>query len=191
MHRPLPYADSRPFTIEEVDLDPPGDGELLIRIHAAGLCHSDLSTVNGDRPRSMPMVLGHEAAGLVVEYGTLDELESALGSLDGQLTATLRLGEGDTEFARRLLPTLELLAGRILVNGWPTGVEVGHAVVHGGPFPATSDSRTTSVGSLAIARFLRPVAYQNLPDELLPPELQEANPWRVPRRVDGRMVLPQ
>ena len=69
MQRPLPYVESRPFTIEEVDLDPPGEGELLIRIHAAGLCHSDLSTVNGDRPRSMPMVLGHEAAGLVVECG--------------------------------------------------------------------------------------------------------------------------
>lgn len=131
------------------------------------------------------------AAGLVVEYADLEQLESALAALDGQLTATLRLGEGDTEFARRLIPTLELLAGRILVNGWPTGVEVGHAVVHGGPFPATSDSRTTSVGSLAIARFLRPVAYQNLPDELLPPELQNANPWSVPRRVDGRMVLPE
>ena len=69
MQRPLPYADSRPFTIEEVDLDPPGDHELLIRIHAAGLCHSDLSTVNGDRPRSLPMVLGHEAAGVVLECG--------------------------------------------------------------------------------------------------------------------------
>lgn len=69
MQRPLPYVESRPFTIEDVDLDPPGEGELLIRIHAAGLCHSDLSTVNGDRPRSMPMVLGHEAAGIVVECG--------------------------------------------------------------------------------------------------------------------------
>jgi len=69
MQLPQPYADSRPFSIEEVDLDPPGDQELLIRIHAAGLCHSDLSTVNGDRPRSMPMILGHEAAGEVVECG--------------------------------------------------------------------------------------------------------------------------
>lgn len=69
MQLPQPYADSKPFTIEDVDLDPPGDGELLIRIRAAGLCHSDLSTVNADRPRSMPMVLGHEAAGEVVECG--------------------------------------------------------------------------------------------------------------------------
>ncbi|MBY0505256.1 MAG: zinc-dependent alcohol dehydrogenase family protein [Bryobacteraceae bacterium] len=70
MHRPLPYAQSRPFSLETVDLDGPGDQELLIRVHAAGLCHSDLSTVNGDRPRSMPMVLGHEAAGVVLECGS-------------------------------------------------------------------------------------------------------------------------
>lgn len=128
------------------------------------------------------------AAGLVVEYSDAAELEAALRGLDGQLTATLRLGDGDGPLARRLLPILEGLAGRILVNGWPTGVEVGHAMVHGGPFPATSDSRTTSVGSLAIVRFQRPVAYQNVPDDLLPPELQDGNPWRVPRRVDGILL---
>ena len=69
MEKPRPYATSRPMVIEELDLDPPGEGEILIKIHAAGLCHSDLSTVNGDRPRPMPMVLGHEAAGEVVELG--------------------------------------------------------------------------------------------------------------------------
>jgi alpha-ketoglutaric semialdehyde dehydrogenase len=72
------------------------------------------------------------------------------------------------------------------VNGWPTGVEVGHAMVHGGPFPATSDGRTTSVGTLAIRRFLRPVCYQDLPDGLLPQALQDANPLSVPRLVDGK-----
>jgi alcohol dehydrogenase len=69
MEKPRPYATSRPMVIEELDLDPPGEGEILIKIHAAGLCHSDLSTVNGDRPRQMPMVLGHEAAGEVMELG--------------------------------------------------------------------------------------------------------------------------
>src|SRR5215510_14550143 len=69
MMKPRPYADSKPFVIEEVELEPPGEGEVLVRIGAAGLCHSDLSTVNGDRPRPMPMVLGHEAAGEVVELG--------------------------------------------------------------------------------------------------------------------------
>ena len=67
--KPRPYKDSKPFAIEEVELEPPGEGEVLVRIGAAGLCHSDLSTVNGDRPRPMPMVLGHEAAGEVVELG--------------------------------------------------------------------------------------------------------------------------
>ncbi|MCQ6272452.1 xylose isomerase [Pseudarthrobacter sp. R1] len=85
-------------------------------------------------------------------------------------------------------PILEQKVGRIIVNGWPTGVEVGHAMVHGGPFPATSDSRTTSVGTLAINRFLRPVAYQNLPQELLPEALQDANPWHLNRRIDGEVV---
>ena len=85
--------------------------------------------------------------------------------LEGQLTATLQMDEADVEAATKLLPILERKAGRILVNGWPTGVEVAHAMVHGGPFPATSDSRTTSVGTLAIERFLRPVCYQDLPPE--------------------------
>ena len=94
--------------------------------------------------------------------------------------------DADLETVRTLLPTLERRAGRILVNGWPTGVEVGHAMVHGGPYPATSDSRTTSVGSLAIRRFLRPVCYQDLPQALLPEALRDGNPWNVPRLVDGK-----
>ena len=69
MEKPRPYATSRPMVIEELDLDPPGEGEILVKIRAAGLCHSDLSTINGDRPRQMPMVLGHEAAGEVMELG--------------------------------------------------------------------------------------------------------------------------
>jgi NADP-dependent aldehyde dehydrogenase len=91
----------------------------------------------------------------------------------------------DNGIARRLLPILERKAGRILANGWPTGVEVGHAMVHGGPFPATSDSRTTSVGSLAIRRFLRPVCYQDLPADLMPEELRDGTGSRLPRLVDG------
>jgi NADP-dependent aldehyde dehydrogenase len=74
----------------------------------------------------------------------------------------------------------------VLANGWPTGVEVSPAMVHGGPFPATSDSRTTSVGTLAMMRFLRPVCFQNLPAALLPPALAEGNAWGVARRIDGR-----
>ncbi len=86
---------------------------------------------------------------------------------------------------RELLPLLERLAGRILTTGFPTGVEVSDAMVHGGPFPATSDARSTSVGTAAIDRFLRPVSYQNVPDGLRPAALQDANPWDVPRRTGG------
>ncbi|MBP1233587.1 NADP-dependent aldehyde dehydrogenase [Arthrobacter sp. PvP102] len=125
------------------------------------------------------------AASLVIRYSTAGELIEATNRLEGQLTASLQLTEEDYPTAAQLLPALEQKVGRIVVNGWPTGVEVGHAMVHGGPFPATSDTRTTSVGTLAINRFLRPVAYQNLPQELLPAPLQDANPWHLNRRIDG------
>ena len=103
----------------------------------------------------------------------------------GQLTATLQLDAADHAAAAGLLPMLESKVGRILVNGWPTGVEVCPAMVHGGPYPATSDSRTTSVGTLAIERFLRPVCYQDVPQDLLPPELRDDHPSRFRRLVDG------
>jgi NADP-dependent aldehyde dehydrogenase len=128
------------------------------------------------------------AASLVIRYSSTAELLDAIGRLEGQLTASLQLTEADYATAAPLIPALEQKVGRIIVNGWPTGVEVGHAMVHGGPFPATSDSRTTSVGTLAINRFLRPVAYQNLPPELLPAPLQDENPWQLNRRVDGTVV---
>ncbi|WP_332759564.1 aldehyde dehydrogenase (NADP(+)) [Pseudarthrobacter sp.] len=125
------------------------------------------------------------AASLVIRYSSTEELLEAIGRLEGQLTASLQLTEEDYPTAAPLIPALEQKVGRIIVNGWPTGVEVGHAMVHGGPFPATSDTRTTSVGTLAITRFLRPVAYQNIPQELLPAALQDANPWHLNRRIDG------
>lgn len=127
------------------------------------------------------------AASLVIRYADAAELATALYKLEGQLTATLQLTDADHEDVAAVLPILERKAGRILVNGWPTGVEVGHAMVHGGPFPATSDTRTTSVGTLAIERFLRPVAYQNIPDALLPAALQRSNPWKLTRRIDGTL----
>ncbi|MEV0951336.1 aldehyde dehydrogenase (NADP(+)) [Promicromonospora sp. NPDC050249] len=131
------------------------------------------------------------AASLVVRYADAGELLAAVERLEGQLTVTLHLTEDDRETATALLPVLERKAGRILANGWPTGVEVGHAMVHGGPFPATSDSRSTSVGTLAIERFLRPVAYQNLPEYLLPEPVRPDNPWHLTRRVDGVLEAAQ
>ena len=125
------------------------------------------------------------AAALVVECDSADELIAIAEHLEGQVTATMQLADGDRALAERLLPVLERKAGRILCNGYPTGVEVCHAMVHGGPYPATSDSRTTSVGSAAILRFLRPVCYQDFPASLLPVELQDENSLGLPRLVDG------
>ena len=135
--------------------------------------------------------LGHEifgASSLVVRCRDEAELIRVLRAAEGQLTATIHMDAGDTDAATRLVPVLELKAGRVLVNGWPTGVEVAHAMVHGGPFPSTSDGRTTSVGSLAIDRFLRPVSYQNLPAELLPPELHDGGQAGAPLLLDGKPV---
>jgi NADP-dependent aldehyde dehydrogenase len=125
------------------------------------------------------------ASSLVVRVRDVTQLEKILDRLDGQLTATVHATSADQSVAAILLPRLELLAGRVLFGGWPTGVEVGHAVVHGGPFPATSAPATTSVGTRAIERFLRPVAYQNVPAALLPAELRDDNPLGVPRLRDG------
>ncbi|MCJ2054435.1 aldehyde dehydrogenase (NADP(+)) [Methylobacterium sp. J-070] len=125
------------------------------------------------------------AAALVVRCRDLTAMRAVLEHLEGQLTASLHLAPEDHAAARELLPLLERRVGRILVDGFGTGVEVAHAMVHGGPYPATSDGRTTSVGSLAIDRFLRPVSYQDVPDTLLPPALQASNPLKLPRRIDG------
>ncbi|SFU01657.1 aldehyde dehydrogenase (NADP(+)) [Halomonas saccharevitans] len=123
---------------------------------------------------------------LVVECNDDAELQQVAEQLEGQLTATLQMDDADLNAARALLPVLERKAGRIMVNGWPTGVEVCDAMVHGGPFPATSDARTTSVGTSAILRFLRPVCYQDLPDALLPEALKASNPLALRRLVDGK-----
>ncbi|KAF1050180.1 aldehyde dehydrogenase (NADP(+)) [Xylophilus sp.] len=127
---------------------------------------------------------------LVVRARSIDELIQVAEHLEGQLTATLQVDAGDYADARRLLPVLERKVGRILANGFPTGVEVSHAQVHGGPFPSTSNGAFTSVGASAIDRFLRPVAYQDLPDELLPQALQNANPLGLWRLVDGEVKSP-
>ena len=126
------------------------------------------------------------AASLVVACENDAQVRQVAEHVEGQLTATLHLDDGDLDSARALLPTLERKAGRMLVNGWPTGVEVCDAMVHGGPFPATSDARSTSVGTAAILRFLRPVCYQDFPDALLPQALKHGNPLQLRRLLDGK-----
>lgn len=132
--------------------------------------------------------LRHEVFGpstVLVGCDSREQLEEVARALDGQLTATLHGTPGDLAAHAGLLSILERKAGRLVVNGFPTGVEVCSAMQHGGPYPATTDARTTSVGTAAIDRFARPVAYQNFPPSALPPELQDANPARVWRSVDG------
>ncbi|MFI6924147.1 aldehyde dehydrogenase family protein [Nonomuraea spiralis] len=122
---------------------------------------------------------------VVARYGSETERDAVLGTLPGNLTATVHLGAGEREGAAAgLVARLAGLAGRVVVDGWPTGVTVAPAMQHGGPYPA-STSTSTSVGSTAIERWLRPVCFQDTPDALLPPELREDNPLGVPRRVDG------
>src|SRR5690606_34044737 len=148
-------------------------------------CQARLFTAQADAFLAKPHDLGIEvfgASSLVVVCDDEAQMLQLIEKLEGQLTATLHMTEDDTELADRLVDALELKVGRILVNGYPTGVEVCDAMVHGGPFPATSDSRTTSVGTAAIYRFLRPVSYQDVPDAVLPPALKRANPWGIPRR---------
>lgn len=128
-------------------------------------------------------------ASLLVRCRDMAQLRDVAESLEGQLTATVHMAATDLGMARELLPVLERKAGRVLFNGFPTGVEVSHAMVHGGPYPATSDPRFTSVGTLAIRRFLRPVCYQDAPAALLPPSLQDGNPlglWRLKNGRPGR-----
>ncbi|WP_328330397.1 aldehyde dehydrogenase (NADP(+)) [Kribbella sp. NBC_00382] len=122
---------------------------------------------------------------IVVEYSSVDELTAAIEAFEGNLTATLHAEDADTELARNLLPLLTARAGRVLWNGWPTGVAVSWAQHHGGPFPSTVGSIHTSVGVTAARRFQRPVAYQDTPDAVLPEVLRDANPADIPRRING------
>lgn len=122
---------------------------------------------------------------LLVHYGNKNDLVDAAERLRGHLTATIHGTDQDLVDAADLIRVLEGKAGRLLFNGAPTGVEVCHAIVHGGPYPATSDSRSTSVGTLAMLRFARPVCYQDFPDAALPVELQRANPLGILRLVNG------
>ncbi|CAG9185568.1 aldehyde dehydrogenase (NADP(+)) [Cupriavidus pinatubonensis] len=122
---------------------------------------------------------------VIVALDSEDDFLAFAERMRGQLTATLMADDSDLPQHAALVELLEGKVGRLLFNGYPTGVEVSDAMVHGGPYPATTDVRGTSVGSAAIERFLRPVCYQNYPDALLPPALRERNPWNLPRLVDG------
>jgi len=129
-------------------------------------------------------VFGHAA--LLVECDRVEQMLAAAESLHGQLTATIHAAPGELEAAGPLWSILQRKAGRVLVGGFPTGVEVCAAMHHGGPYPAGSDAHFTSVGTAAILRFARPVCYQNVPQALLPPELHDGNPLGIWRLVDNQ-----
>jgi NADP-dependent aldehyde dehydrogenase len=124
-------------------------------------------------------------ASLLVTARDVAELERVAESLEGQLTATIHGTEAELLEHHRLVEILTRKAGRVIFNGFPTGVEVGHAMQHGGPYPASTDGRTTSVGTAAIARFARPVCWQDFPQSALPPELRDRNERGIWRLVNG------
>jgi alpha-ketoglutaric semialdehyde dehydrogenase len=135
--------------------------------------------------------LRHEVFGpssLVVVAEQAEELAGVAEALEGQLTATVHADAEDLVRQMELVRMLERKAGRVIFNGFPTGVEVSSAMQHGGPYPATTHAASTSVGTAAISRFARPVAYQSFPDDALPPELRNANERGIWRLVDGEMT---
>ncbi|MFF1395397.1 aldehyde dehydrogenase (NADP(+)) [Streptomyces sp. NPDC058287] len=148
-----------------------------------------LATDGGDHDLLLEECFGPVT--VVARYEDDAEVTSVLARLPGNLSATVHLSEGEAAGQGRgaeILAELTPLAGRVLVNGWPTGVAVAPAQHHGGPYPATT-STSTSVGGTAVERWLRPVAYQNTPEALLPPELRDDNPLGLPRRYEGRQEL--
>ena len=127
-------------------------------------------------------------ATLLIRHSSRHEVLAAAGNLEGHLTATILGSNEDLQDFRDLIAILERKVGRLIFNSFPTGVEVCHAMVHGGPYPATSDGRSTSVGSQAIFRFCRPVCYQGFPQAELPEELRDPNPLHIWRMVEGKMT---
>lgn len=128
---------------------------------------------------------------ILVQTSNIEELVKAAENLEGHLTATIWGTPDELEQNSMLVDILEQKVGRIVINGFPTGVEVCHAMVHGGPFPATTNSQSTSVGTSAITRFTRPVCYQDVPDSLLPDELKTNNPLRITRKENGSWICPK
>ncbi|WP_055481618.1 aldehyde dehydrogenase (NADP(+)) [Sphaerimonospora mesophila] len=177
-----------------------GEREALpgLRVAASG-------RTGGDREVTARLLTGHVSAldasellleecfgpmTVVLAYDDEDELLHALAATPGNLTATLHSEPEEEKLAARLMAVMRARAGRLVFDAYPTGVAVGWAQQHGGPYPATTEPSTTSVGTAAIFRFLRPVVYQNCPTHLLPEALRDDNPWRLPRRVNGELTLP-
>ena len=168
------------------------DGVALVTDAVTAVSQSSLATTTGAAFLANTQ-LGHEVFGpfsLLVRCANKAELMAVLDALDGQLTGTIMGEESELSEHQDIVEALQYKVGRLIFNGAPTGVEVTAAMHHGGPYPATTDSRFTSVGTGAIQRFLRPVCFQNIPDASLPAALQATNPEGVHRLVDGKPVAP-
>jgi NADP-dependent aldehyde dehydrogenase len=152
---------------------------------SATLFETDIDTLTA-QPEFADELFGPST--LIVRHKSREQLLRFAAGLEGHLTAAIHGTVEDLREAADLVAILEQKVGRIVFNGYPTGVEVSHAMVHGGPYPATSDSRFTSVGTQAILRFTRPVCFQNFPDDALPYELQRANPLGIWRTLDGQLT---
>lgn len=126
---------------------------------------------------------------IIVECDDWGQTCAAAELVPGALTSTVHAEPSDVHLVRPLLDVLQQRSGRVIWNDWPTGVAVTWAMVHGGPYPSSTSAMYTSVGSAAMARFLRPVCYQNFPADLLPPSVAEHNPWTIPQRVDGTLTI--
>jgi NADP-dependent aldehyde dehydrogenase len=164
------------------EADPSSGGEHGV---GAALFDTDAQTFLGD-PDLAGEIFGPST--LLVRHSTREQVLRIARELEGHLTATIHGTEEDLHQFSDLVAILETKVGRLIFNGFPTGVEVCHAMVHGGPFPATSDGRSTSVGTQAIYRFCRPVCYQGFPESALPEELKDSNPLGIWRLVDGQMT---
>ena len=188
IHKAYTGAVDKRSSIEGVRLLAQGSAEGQGCAAQAALYQADAATFLAS-PDLEEEIFG--PASLVVVCRDEAELIAVTRHVEGQLTATVHATGDDRALAAKLLPILERKAGRVLFNGYPTGVEVCHSMVHGGPFPATSDARSTSVGATAIERFLRPVCYQDVPAELLPEALRDENPLGLTRMVDGQLKVAQ
>jgi NADP-dependent aldehyde dehydrogenase len=154
------------------------------------LLATDVATLLAHRQELLEEVFG--PLSILVEYTSTREAWDAAEAFEGNLTGTVHAeAEDDDELVDGLLARLQPRVGRILFNGWPTGVAVSPAQQHGGPYPSSTDSRFTSVGAASITRFLRPIAYQNVPEHFLPAPLRAANPWGVPQDVHAPWVPSQ
>jgi NADP-dependent aldehyde dehydrogenase len=168
-----------------------GGVKTLVQNEGSGTCCGAALFQTDGRSFLARSTLMNEVFGpstLLIEAASDDELLACARALEGQLTATIHATPQELLTQRELLSIVEKKAGRLVFNGFPTGVEVCHSMHHGGPYPATSEGRSTSVGTRAILRFVRPACFQNFPDAALPAALQDINPLGIMRLVDGKLT---